>query len=434
MFVGPINSKIRDLIFSEKEIFQGKKICVGCSGNFTVEQILSGLECEIWSNDIALYTSLIGNYLAGNDMRAEVTDPEYDWLARYLKYDPLGRIVAVSLLFEMLKHEKGNNLQQIRLYAHYRGYFDDYYRKSRDKIESSLKKIHIDRYTMTDVHDLYRDLSLDWIRIAFLPTYVGGYEKLYARLDQIISWDAPQYEMLTRERYEETVSFMRRGQYLYLSDYEREEDGLFAMVKTGRLKNVYLYSNLPFRKSWIAPRAKFAKSDYALLPDDYPITEKTRLTFRKSDNQRLNYYKNLFLKKGIDYTTGMSPLMVFLDGYLFGFLLFDVIRYGMDQDKATRGIYMLSDFVITSPIPKISKLLLLSTKTKELQALLRDKFVQPVDFILTTAFTDKPVSMKYRGVYDLMKRGEGFLQYTTPGGVMTTEEAIKLWIKKYKAR
>jgi hypothetical protein len=148
----------------------------------------------------------------------------------------------------------------------------------------------------------------------------------------------------------------------------------------------------------------------------------------------LNYYKNLFLKKGIDYTTGMSPLMVFLDGYLFGFLLFDQIRYGMDQDRATRGIYMLSDFVIASPIAKISKLLLLSTKTKELQALLRDKFVQPVDFILTTAFTDKPVSMKYRGVYDLTKRGDGFLQYTTPCGAITTEEAVKLWIRKYKAR
>jgi len=433
MFVGSINSKIRNLIFTEREIFQDQKVCIGCSGNFTVEQILAGLSCKIWSNDVALYSSLIGNHLAGNELRVEVTDPEYDWIARYLKHDPMGRIAAVSLLFEMLKHERGNNLQQIRMYAHYRGCFDDYFRKSRDRITASLKNIRIDQYTMTDVHELYRDLSPEWIRLAFLPTYVGGYEKLYARLEKVITWDAPKYEMLSRERYEETVTYMRRGKYFYLSDYEREEEGLFAIVKTGRLKNVYLYSNLPFRKAYITPYAKFTKSNFAYLPADYQITEKSKVTFKKTDNQRLNYYKNLFLKKGIDYTTGVSPLLVFLDGFLFGFLLFDVIRYGMDQDRATRGIYMLSDFVIASPIPKISKLLLLCTKTKELQAILRDKFMQPVDFLLTTAFTDKPVSMKYRGVYELMKRGNGFLQYTTPCGVMNTEEAIKLWIRKYRS-
>ena len=434
MFVGSINSKIRNLIFTEKKIFQGQKVCVGCSGNFTVEQILQGLDCEIWSNDVALYSSLIGNYLSGNLMRAEITDPAYSWLAPYMEDNGIGRIAAVSLLFEMLKQEKANNLQQVRLFEHYKNNFDSFHEKSVVRISETLAKIKIKNYTSRDVYALYENLPTDWLRIAFLPTYVGGYEKLYSRLEKIISWDAPKYEMLTPERYEETVAFMRRGKYLYLSDYDRQEDGLFSIVKTGRLKNVYLYSNIDFKKSFIIPYAKYKKSNFALLPDDHEITEDSKITFFKTGNQELNYYKNLFLKKGIEYTTGMSPLMVFLDGYLFGFLLFDVIRYGMDQDKATRGVYLLSDFVIAHPIKKISKLLLLSTKTKELQGILKEKFIQAVEFVLTTAFTDKPVSMKYRGVYNLLKRGEGFLQYTTEIGKITTAEAVNTWIKKYKAR
>lgn len=432
MFVGSINAKIRNLIFTEKKLFQGKKVCVGCSGNFTVEQILQGLDCEIWSNDVALYSSLIGNYLTGKSMRAEIIDPAYSWLVPYMEDNGIGRIAAVSLLFEMLKNEKANNLQQIRMFDHYRGNFDSYHQKSVIKISETLAKIKINDYSAQDVYAIYKDLPFDWLRIAFLPTYVGGYEKLYSRLEKIISCDAPQYELLTPERYEETVTFMRQGKYLYLSDYDRREEGLFAIVKTGRLKNVYLYSNIEFKKSFIIPYAKFKKSNYALLPDDHIITEDSKITFHKTGNQELNYYKNLFLKKGIEYTTGMSPLMVFLDGYLFGFLLFDVIRYGMDQEKATKGVYMLSDFVIAHPIEKLSKLLLMSTKTKELQELLKGKFIQAVEFILTTAFTDKPVSMKYRGVYNLMKRGEGFLQYTTEIGKITTAEAIKIWIKKYR--
>lgn len=432
MFVGSINSKIRYLIFTEKKLFSERNICVGCSGNFTVEQILQGLGCRIWSNDIALYSSLIGNHLAGKPMRLEIADPRYEWLAPYVEPGGVSRMAAVFLVFEMLKQEKGNNLQQIRLYSHYREFFGEFHRLSCVRISKTLAAIRIDDYTTIDAHDLYRDLPEEWIRVAFLPTYVGGYEKLYERLDRIFSWDAPAYELLTKERYEETVSYMRRGQYLYLSDYDRNEEGLFAVVKTGRLRNVYLYSNLSFAKSWIIPYAKSEKTNLALLPDDHPITPESHLAFQPTDNHHMNYYKNLFLKKGIDHTTGLSPLFVFLDGYLFGFLLFDVIRYGMDQDKATRGIYMLSDFVIASPINRLSKLLLLATRTKELQGLLKEKFIQSVDFILTTAFTDKPVSMKYRGVYNLMKRGEGFLQYTTPAGAMTAEEAIKTWIRKYK--
>jgi len=434
MFVGSINSKIRNLIFTEKKLFSERNICVGCSGNFTVEQILQGLGCRIWSNDVALYSSLIGNYLAGKPLRAEIIDPQYSWLAPYMADEGIGRIAAVALLFEMLKQEKGNNLQQLRLYNHYKNNFAEYHQKSCSRIEETLSKIKIDEYTSMDVYRLYESLPSDWIRVAFLPTYVGGYEKLYSRLENIISWDSPVYDLLTPERYEETIGFMRRGYYLYLADYDRKEDGLFAIVKTGRLKNVYLYSNLPFKKSYVIPYVKYTKSKWKLLPGNYEIKETSHITYQKATNDQLNYYKNLFLKKGIDYATGMSPLMVFLDGYLFGFLLFDVIRYGMDQEKATRGVYMLSDFIIASPINKLSKLLLLATKTKELQEILRAKFIQAVDFILTTAFTDKPVSMKYRGVYDLMKRGEGFLQYTAESGKITTQEAVKIWIKKYQKR
>jgi len=432
MFVGSINSKIRNLICSERKIFQGKSVCVGCSGNFTVEQILQDLGCRIWSNDISLYSSLIGHHLAGNIMRLEIEDPRYSWIAPYIEQGGVSRIAAVSLLFEMLKQEKGNNLQQIRLHEHYRKNFDRYQQQSCLRISKAIASIRIDKYTTIDARALYDDLPLDWLRIAFLPTYVGGYEKLYERLDRIFSWDAPAYEVLTKERYEETISCMRRGSYLYLSDYDREEDGLFAIVKTGRLRSVYLYSNLPFQKSYVMPYAKSEKGRYAFLPADYQITKESRLTFARTSNHRLNYYKDLFLKKGIDHATGLSPLLVCLDGHLFGFLLFDVIRYGMDQDQATRGIYMLSDFVIASPIRRLSKLLLLATKTKELQEILKEKFIQSVEFILTTAFTEKPVSMKYRGVFDLMKRGEGFLQYRAPAGAITAAEAIDTWIKKYK--
>ena len=429
MFIGAINAKVRDLIFAEREIFRDQKVCLGCSGNFTVEQILSGLNCRIHSNDIALYSSVVGFHLVGRPLALSVRAESYAWLLPYLQ-DSLSAVAAVSLLFEMLKNEKGNNLQQLRIFEEYVASFPRLHEASCRRLEKTLQNLAIAEYTTRDVHDLYQDLPDDWIRIAFLPTCVGGYERLYRRLEEIISWPAPAYEMLTKERYEETITFMKRGRYCYLSDYDRKEDGLFAVVKTGRMKSIYLYSNLPFRKKCLSRIAAYDIPSYPYLPMNYSITAASRLSFMPTSNRKLNYYKNVFLKKGIDFVDGLFPVLVFLDGFLFGCLCFDIIRYGMDQEKSQRGVYMLSDFVVTSNIPRLSKLLLMATKSLELRALLQKKFLSRADFILTTAFTDKPVSMKYRGVYKLIKRGEGFLQYLAECGDLNLEKVVKAWIKK----
>ena len=190
MFVGAINSKVRDLIFSEREIFRDRQVCIGCSGNFTIEQILSGLNCRIHSNDISLYSSLIGFHLAGLPLAMEIRVEKYAWLRPYLA-DSLSAIAALTLLFEMLKFEKGNNLQQIRVAEQYLAQFADLHEKTCRRLADTCAKIAIDRYTTQDVHDLYEQLPADWIRIAFLPTYIGGYERLYKRLEEIVSWEVP---------------------------------------------------------------------------------------------------------------------------------------------------------------------------------------------------------------------------------------------------
>jgi hypothetical protein len=61
------------------------------------------------------------------------------------------RIAAVALLFEMLKSEKGNNLQQSRMWAHYRADFDSFHKKSCTRISKTLSAIRIDRYTTTEL-------------------------------------------------------------------------------------------------------------------------------------------------------------------------------------------------------------------------------------------------------------------------------------------
>ena len=80
---------------------------------------------------------------------------------------------------------------------------------------------------------------------------------------------------------------------------------------------------------------------------------------------------------------------------------------------------------------RLAKLLLMVTQCRDMKEILSEKIVRDYKGILTTAFTDQPVSMKYRGIYELAKRGKGFLNYKTEFKDFTFKEVIRLWMKKY---
>lgn len=164
------------------------------------------------------------------------------------------------------------------------------------------------------------------------------------------------------------------------------------------------------------------------MPDD-EIYPSWPVTIRETDINTLNHYRSLYLSKKITPGSGSPAYLVFAGTKLFGFLIF--------QPYSVRNkiheIYMLSDFVVPSTrYPRLAKLLLMITQCREMKALIEERLLMIYDGILTTAFTEKPVSMKYRGIYTLHKRGKGFLNYRTDFHDTSTQEVIYLWSKKYK--
>jgi hypothetical protein len=91
--------------------------------------------------------------------------------------------------------------------------------------------------------------------------------------------------------------------------------------------------------------------------------------------------------------------------------------------------YLMSDFAVQSSVPRLSKLVLACILSTEVRDILEQKLAQNVRTIGTTAFTDKPVSMKYRGVFDLHSRKEGRLNYLGEAGKWSLEDALTWWQK-----
>ena len=51
--------------------------------------------------------------------------------------------------------------------------------------------------------------------------------------------------------------------------------------------------------------------------------------------------------------------------------------------------------------------------------------------LCTTVFTDKPVSMKYRGIWNLYSRKEGSLIYQSPVRDQSPQQIYNEWFSKY---
>ena len=102
-FVGSINAETRKWLGNNGPAFDGRQVYVGCSGNFTVEQLISRYapKARIWGNDVSLYSGALGAYLADQPFNLTVREEDYQWLEAFME-DGEGKAATVMVLLEAL--------------------------------------------------------------------------------------------------------------------------------------------------------------------------------------------------------------------------------------------------------------------------------------------------------------------------------------------
>ncbi|MBN1106915.1 MAG: hypothetical protein JXL84_26165 [Deltaproteobacteria bacterium] len=256
-FVGAINAEVRKWLGNiARTFFTGRRMLIGCSGNFTVEQIVSRNANPAWihGNDVSLYSSAIGAYLSGQDFRLEIGDDRISFLAPYLN-NPEDKAAAVLIMSEALNNVNEKNPYQVRLWRHYVEHYGKYHAKTVERLRNRKAGIRLDRFTSRDIGEVLEEASRDTLVIAFLPTYAGGYEKLFKRMEELFDWDRPQYRLIDAGAKERLIRAIAGFDYVYIDDTPREDLPQVARVQKRGLKTVYLYSNLPLEdKAFIQSR------------------------------------------------------------------------------------------------------------------------------------------------------------------------------------
>ena len=428
-FVGSINAETRKWLGNNGPVFDGRQVYVGCSGNFSVEQILSRYapQAMIRGNDVSLYSSVLGACLAGQSFRLEVREEKFTWLKPYL-LDAEAKAAAVMVLMEALKYEKADNFFKERHWAHYLNNFEQFLQATVARLRERRLEVKLDSYTCRDIYDLLDEIPAEAVVIAFLPTYAGGYERMFRQLEEIFDWDRPEYGLIDEVRKKAVLEKMQARDFLYLDDRLVEDLPLVAMVRKARMKPVYIYSNLGALRRGVLKQQRHAEFvPFSRLSDEDVITPESKLTLTPTSNRVVNYYRDVYLSKGVGIPAdGEVPLVAAVDGRVFGFLIYSRMQGGGD-------VYLLADFVVNSSrYRRLAKLLLLVTQTQEVRRLLEEKFLLESPACRTMVFTDKPVSMKCRGLYQLARRDPGKLVCETDMGILNLSEVIALWLKKYE--
>jgi hypothetical protein len=427
LFVGSINVHLRSLLAEITREWDCEEIYIGCSGNFTIESILKDRGFKLHGNDVSLYTCNIGNYLAGNKMDIRIKDESMKWLEPYMT-EGIPRIATLLLCTTMLEGYHRTETFFERKRRAYHSQWEQLHKETCERVELALEGINLESFNAGDVVEHALSSPEDQGFISFPPTYAGGYERLYQAFEMVFDWDEPEYEIFDDERLEVMLEAVQKKKHWMMArdePIETLEDYMISKIQTSlRSKTVYVYASHA-KKRITTPRVKTELLKLPRATDKTVFTEDSKVSLVRISKGELNTLRSLYLNPGIAPAVASLNIAVMVDKQLIGAIALSKSQYSMGE------AYMIADFAIRpTQYKRLSKLVLAISLTHEVRRWLEHILNTGIKSITTTAFTAKPQSMKYRGLYKIhSKKDENRINYFASAGKWDMKEAYDWWFK-----
>lgn len=451
MFQGTIPQAVRQ-IFAETCAGWGvKDVAVACSGNLTIERVLAN-QFALHSCDVSIYSCALGSYFAGAPMRLALR-PEHGeampWLASRLA-TPEDRLATLLLSsnFALALDKQGRPKPN----AYYRRVLEGFAQQWPMLVDQTAGKLaacplRLASFHAGDAAPWLEGLPTDYGVISYPPFWAGGYEAMFKQLDLLFDWDKPTYDLLTEDKM---TAFLHRiterecwafGLPVKHADFDDHLRGFAQTTKFGA--PVYVYGSRETRRV-VAPGRAIPPVGVRRLGLGDDAEGELRIAPLKPD--AFNALRATYLNPAIKPATPALAVGVYLGEVLIGAFAFGAQKSYSDADT----VYLLSDFAVApTDYPRLSKLVLHAALSRESQILAERMVRHRVRRIMTTAFSQNPVSMKYRGLFDLHSRKENAgwvedaadtsqmrytLNYIADVGRWTLKEGLAAWQKKHGSR
>lgn len=457
MFRGVVPSSVRKILHESVLKWDARDIYIGCSGNFTLERMISEIgDYRIHGCDMSLHSSALGYYYTGEPLKV-VFNPKvdgFDWLEPFTR-TPEGMLacILVSGNFELALDRTGHikeNSYWKRLMQAYQSAFPELHQKTVTKILADPFVGKLTSYTCGDVVDYVEAIpKVDKSAfISFPPfeSYDAGKEYVdrSIKFESFFEWRRPEIQLLKADRMkhyrQHCMAFKNWAFGCNLPEPMYEGQQIGQVKETNRGKTIYVYGSQEVRRL-VQPHQKTARLGIPKLSTNMKIGDKVYLAPLAADI--FTALRSQYMNQSIVPSGSFTAYGVVIEGLLVGCYAFaaPAITTRVAQD----GIYMLSDFpVAPTDYPRLSKLILYAALSKE-SKLLAERFRRRrIRFMSTTAFTNEVVSMKYRGLFKVEWRKENphydpndpqskkhQIQYSADLGQWSLAEGLELWKQKH---
>lgn len=439
IFQGTIPGPLRSIIREAAEKWpKGADVWIGCSGNFTIERSLADMGFRLHSNDVSIYTSALGWYFTGQDIPITLK-PEHEdllgWITPYLDGGP-GTIATLMLGTRFLADVEKPGVYYQRNYRAYREQFPRMHAETVDRMKNVT--LRLDSYHPKDVREYLRDdVPEDGIVTSFPPFYAAGYEKLYEPFERYFDWPAPEYPILDEDGITETLDLIcDRPTWIMATNVEQEDRraNLNGYVEPAlKAAPFWVYtSESPTRV--VTARQKAEPCFLPRMGPEHEITEDSTISIVPLKVGEFESLRLLYLNRNITaMNTDVVPYAVMVDGRMAG-----VFAFGswVKPDVYT----LMTDFALPrTRYKRLSKLIIAAAVSVEATRRMERSWTRRAHGVQTAVFTNRPMSMKYRGLWDLRERvdlpkTEKFkYKITYESGVnrWTLNEALQMWLKKW---
>ncbi|MGE3646575.1 MAG: hypothetical protein AB7F96_22230 [Beijerinckiaceae bacterium] len=439
MFFGAVPAKCIEQIFRLCDFRSWREVFVCCSGGFRIERALLDKypELQVFSNDVSLYSTALGQALAGREMPITFKGP-LEFLEEFIAPDDyIGRVAGVLIASDISRYAMGKpSPYKTKHLKHFRDTMPARIDSTKERIEAMAKACPIADYSPVDWrvhvdHAIERGAGI----AAFPPFFLGDYESQFKFMHANIEWPAPSYDLYDPRQLESIVARIRDSgvPYCVLSDQLFKDQKPVMEYVQGRKVPHYCYAS--------TARSSLRHVEQTAMPTIYKrvdlarVTAKSKVSVVPCDYRAANYIKDIYLQKTITHTPGMFNYFVYIDDMLAGALVYSMAKYQAAFPAGT--IYLLSD-VTTSREAKLSKLVARMACCQVILDQISAKLLDKIGHVLTTARSDHPVSMKYRGIYNVHNRketdtpGERYIiNYIAAAIPDTPDDIFKWWWTKW---
>jgi hypothetical protein len=434
MFIGSIDTDSRiavEQVLHSIDKVKHPNIYVGCSGNFTFDRIASFYGFGVYSNDVSLYSRLIAAIVQNEKFSVTCTNDELYNIVQTWDDTPYTTLIQVMFAMRYGQFVAQKNDYQCMMCENYRNGAQQFFQNTLKQFQKKqCFDFKINNFFFGDFKKHLASAKQEDTIFLYAPTYKGGYEKLYKYVEESFGYDHPSYDIFDSSQagtyYKELLETKRVCIYSDLLYEEIQKYVVGRVDKKEGKRSVYFYTNIVDSTFYLKPSVRILSKIPEILTINDTVTDETILAVTEIPLKVVNHYKHLFMSSRVNYSQGGDfALGFFVDKKLFGFAVFSKI---LGTKNSFETLFLHSDFVVESSIERLSKLLLYLLRSADVAKLIRRHYFFDYKGLQTSVYTDKPVSMKYRGVFKKEECNEtNKLVYTCQFTDLPIQECYKKW-------